>query len=154
MVAALGIALGGYGVYLMMPQEKTALFSMPQGPWVRIAQIVIPVEVARSSTEVQKGLSGRETLPENAGMLFVFERPARYRFWMPDMHFPLDIIWINKGHVAGIEKNIPPLADKKQPIFYTPQEPVRFVLETNAGFAKKNNIQVGDPVMLNYTEEE
>src|SRR3989344_9467711 len=61
---------------------------------VRIAGQVIQVELALSEIERAKGLSKREGLKENEGTLFVFERPGKHHFWMKDMNFPLDIIWI------------------------------------------------------------
>lgn len=113
-------------------------------PYVKIGKIRIPVEIARNAVSVKKGLSGRDYLDTDSGMLFIFSQPDYYRFWMPNMNFPLDIIWIANGRVAGISKNIIPEINMVKPKFYTPPKPVLYVLEVNAGFADKNNISVGD----------
>jgi uncharacterized membrane protein (UPF0127 family) len=67
-----------------------------KGPYVIIAGVRLSVEVADTPAERGRGLSGREMLPENSGMLFVFDTPGRYGFWMYGMKFPLDIIWIDE----------------------------------------------------------
>lgn len=113
-------------------------------PYVKIDNTEIPVEIARDAASVKKGLSGRDYLDADSGMLFVFSKPDQYRFWMPNMNFPLDIIWIVNGRVAGVSKNISPEVNMAKPKFYTPLKPVLYVLEVNAGFADKNNIAIGD----------
>lgn len=116
---------------------------------VQIAATEIPVEIATSSAAVQKGLSGRVSLAADRGMLFLFDRPEKYRFWMPDMRFPIDIIWIDDNQVIDVDENVSPKFDPLHPIFYTPARPVRYVLEVNAGFMKRNNIHIGDAVIFN-----
>lgn len=113
--------------------------------YVQINNVKIPVEIARTEAETQRGLSGRESLDTDKGMLFIFPKPDYYRFWMPDMNFPIDIIWINENRVVGISQNISNEFDSKNPKFYAPPQPVDRVLEVNAGFAQKENIKVGDP---------
>jgi uncharacterized protein len=118
-------------------------------PTIRIGQLVIPVELARSSTEMQKGLSGRESLPTNSGMLFIFPRLDFYHFWMPDMHFPIDIIWLDQNKkIIDISSNIPNNFDPKNPVIYQPKQPAQYVLEVNAGFAQNHQINIGDLVVF------
>lgn len=114
-------------------------------PHAQINKLKIPVEVARTPAEAQQGLSGRESLAADKGMLFIFNKPDYYRFWMPNMNFPIDIIWISQNTIAGIHKNVSNQFDPANPKFYTPPQPVNKVLEVNAGFAQKNNLKVGDP---------
>lgn len=121
-------------------------------PTVVINNTDIVVEVATSSAAVYKGLSGTESLGVDNGMLFVFSKADRYKFWMPDMNFPIDIIWINNGTVADIDHNVTNKFDWKKPIFYSPATPVKYVLEVNAGFAKKKNIKIGDTVIFKNIE--
>ena len=85
-------------------------------------------------------------------MIFVFSKPDKYRFWMPDMHFPIDIIWTNNGKIVGITENASNEFNPANPIFYTPQKPAQYVLEVNAGFSEKNNINIGDKIILNNIE--
>lgn len=114
-------------------------------PYAEINNVKIPVEVVQTQTEVEKGLSGRERLDSESGMLFIFSKPDYYRFWMPDMNFPIDIIWINENRVVEISSDVSNEFDAANPKFYTPSQPVDRVLEVNAGFAKNKNIKVNDP---------
>jgi uncharacterized membrane protein (UPF0127 family) len=120
---------------------------------VIISGIKIRVDIANTPTLQTKGLSGRESLAEDQGMLFVFSSEAKQFFWMKDMLFPIDIIWINKEkEIVYIDENTPvPEAntpDYKLPLYSSPK-PVSYVLEVNADFCQKNNIKVGDNVEIN-----
>ena len=89
------------------------------------------MEIANTDAERTQGLSGRASLPAGTGLLFVFESPGKYGFWMKDMNFPIDIVWLGDGMLpVGIEKNVSP--DSYPQVFYPPV-PVRYVLEVNAG---------------------
>lgn len=132
-------------------QEKKFIAAI-KSPYVKIGQTEIPVEIAKTSQEVQKGLSGREYLDQNRGMLFVFSRPDLYRFWMPNMNFPIDIIWIADKKVVGTEEGVSNDFNPTNPKFYTPPQPVQHVLEVNAQFTKNKKIRIGDPVIFNYIE--
>lgn len=105
----------------------------------------ILVEVANTTAKRNLGLSGRETLPEKEGLLFVFKETGRHLFWMRDMRFPIDIIWINERLVVvGVIENINPTTF---PETFEPTEPIKYVLETNAGWAKQNNVTRGIEVL-------
>lgn len=118
------------------------------GPIVEIGQTQIPVELATSSEAIQKGLSGRPSLDKDKGLLFIFSKPYKYRFWMPDMNFPIDIIWINNGKIVEISKSVTNKFDPAKPVFYAPQEPAQYVLEVNAGFSDQKGFSVGDSVLF------
>ncbi|TSC96800.1 MAG: hypothetical protein Athens101426_40 [Parcubacteria group bacterium Athens1014_26] len=112
---------------------------------VKINNSVFEVEVAKSLAELSKGLSGREGLAESKGMLFVFSFSGKNGFWMKDMKFPLDIIWIKDNRIVGIEKNVPPPATAAEGLkIYYPPESINKVLEINAGLSDKLGIKVGD----------
>lgn len=117
-------------------------------PMIRIGSINIPVEVAETETAREKGLSGRPSLDKDKGMLFIFSKPDFYQFWMPDMNFPIDIIWINDGKVVGITPNVSNDFDPKNPRIYSPPQPAQYVLEVSAGFSTEKNIKIGDAVVL------
>ncbi len=118
-------------------------------PKIEIRGIQIPVTLATSTDDVKKGLSGRTSLAMEEGMLFMFPAPYRYRFWMPDMQFPLDIIWIDgEKKIIEITKNAPPLPDKTKPVFYQPHKPAQYVLEVNAGFSDQHLLAPGDQVIF------
>ncbi|MDX1536041.1 MAG: DUF192 domain-containing protein, partial [Candidatus Spechtbacterales bacterium] len=76
---------------------------------LEIADTEITVELAEKPEDKAKGLSGRSSLAEEHGMLFVFNRPGTYSFWMKEMNFPIDIIWIGEDmRVVDITKNAKP----------------------------------------------
>ena len=94
-----------------------------------------------------KGLAIRDSLNENEGMLFIFETPQKYSFWMKDMKFPIDIIWINQdGKIVHIEKNLPPCIFLLPCPSYTPNDDSLYVLEVVSNFTNKFDINVGDSV--------
>ena|SRR5258708_2106474 len=121
----------------------------PQGK-VTIDNQTFSIEVATTSAEQQKGLSGRNSLPQNQGMLFIFNTPDRYAFWMKGMKFPLDIIFIKDNKIVSISHNVPAPKDANEsnlPIF-TPASPANRALEINAGLASKYDFQKGDAVII------
>jgi uncharacterized membrane protein (UPF0127 family) len=121
--------------------------STANGPYVIIAGVRLSVEVADTPAERGRGLSGREMLPENSGMLFVFDTPGRYGFWMYGMKFPLDIIWIDERlRVVYFVENAQPCVNICET--YEPPADALYVLEVNAGFVKKYGMKVGDVVEL------
>lgn len=107
---------------------------------LRLGNAKIKVELAQSQGERGQGLGDRNSLPQNQGMLFIFETSDVYPFWMRDMKFPLDIIWLNEDYkVVYIEKNIKP---ESYPKTFQPLSPAKYVLEVNAGWANANNIKM------------
>lgn len=113
---------------------------------LKIGQAEVWVDVAQTPAQRERGLLGRAELGDNEGMLFVFDKPDYYSFWMKGMKFPLDIIWIDKElRVVGVvEKALP----ESFPQTFVPNVPVSYVLEVNAGFAGENGIRPGDSVSL------
>ncbi|KKU15506.1 hypothetical protein A3A20_02330 [Candidatus Wolfebacteria bacterium RIFCSPLOWO2_01_FULL_45_19] len=106
--------------------------------------VEVKVEIADTPEARQLGLSGREVLDENEGMLFIHETPGSYGYWMKDMNFPLDIVWLGEDmKIIGAMENV--LPESYPEAFYPPQ-PVRYALEVNAGWVKKNNIQTGNKI--------
>ena len=107
------------------------------------------VGLAKSNEEKRQGLSDREKLSDSQGMLFDFtgETNARPGFWMKDMRFDLDLIWIKNKKIIGITANVPSPknAGDKLPL-YSPPSPVDMVLEVAAGWSERQKIKVGDEV--------
>ena len=97
-----------------------------------------------------QGLSGREVLAPGTGMLFVYQQESRYRFWMREMRFPLDIVWIGAGcAVVDLTLDAPPPETGQtleQLPRFSPGDPVQYVLEINAGESASGGIGIGDPV--------
>ena len=108
------------------------------------------VDVADTNYLLSKGLSGREPLGSDEGMFFVFQKPDIHTFWMKDMNFPIDIIWMDENFdVIHIEKSISP---ETYPKTFTSKENSMYVLEISAGESQKLGIKIGDEVkFLNKT---
>lgn len=133
------------GAFFIELPEETPEARLPA---VLINETQILVEVVDTPEAIRKGLSGRPSLDGDKGMLFRFSEAEIYKFWMPDMHFPIDIIWISGDKVADIDENVSNEFNSQNPIFYFPSRPVESVLEVNAGFARKHNIKIGDSAKL------
>ncbi|MDO8728958.1 MAG: DUF192 domain-containing protein [bacterium] len=113
---------------------------------IKINDTSIKVEIVDTPETREQGLSDRETLSEGAGMLFIFDSPANYGFWMKDMKFAIDIVWIDeKSHVIGIEREVLP---GTFPQTFYPNQPVKYVLELPAGSTNRYNINIGAVVQL------
>ncbi len=113
---------------------------------IKIGETSITVEIADTFKARAQGLSGREVLPESTGMLFIFDQPAQYGFWMKDMNFAIDIVWIDeKMRIIGIEKVI--LPNTFPQVFY-PNQAIKYVLELPAGFSDEHRIDIGQYVTI------
>jgi hypothetical protein len=114
---------------------------------IQIGNTSFDVEMATTMIEQACGLSGREGLGDNQGMLFTFGSGSTQNFWMKDMTFALDMIWISGGKVAGFTQDVPPPPPNTmlwQLKIYPSPPNVDTVLEVNAGTVAKDGIQVGD----------
>lgn len=103
------------------------------------------VEVADTPQKKSKGLSGKEELDKNKGMLFLYGKEQRPEFWMKDMSFSLDFIWIKGNEVMDLDRNIEP-EEVQPPQTITPSKEVDKVLEVNSGVIEEYDINIGDRV--------
>ncbi len=102
------------------------------------------VEVAKTPTEMTRGLSNRIFLNSDDGMLFVFDAENIPYFWMKDMQFPLDIIWINQNmKIIGVEKKLQPCNPSYCGLF-KPNSKVKYVMEINGNQSEQYNFKAGD----------
>jgi len=108
----------------------------------------IQVEIADNDALRTQGLSGRKSLATNSGMLFIYPKAGIYAFWMKEMQFPLDFIWINGDTVADLMKDVP--AQETNDLLtlpnYQSNTPVDKALELNAGSIARLNIKIGDKI--------
>jgi len=126
------------------------ILSRVKKPEVSINNETFKVEVADSDKEQQIGLSEKRKLNENQGMLFVFKKADYYSFWMKNMKFPIDIIYINGNRVITVVSNAPIPADANGNLeVYQPKGQSDKVLEINAGLAEKYNIKEGSTININ-----
>ena len=104
----------------------------------------IVVEVADTESARIKGLSGRQSLGDNRGLLFVFETDGYHSMWMKDMNFAIDILWINaEGKIVTIAPSVGP---ESYPDSFSPTSKARYVLEIPASYTEIYNIKEGDVV--------
>ena len=122
--------------------------SVTVAPTVSVGGATFSVELAVTSDEQQQGLSDRPSMDPAAGMLFVYDSPKGVVFWMKNMHFPLDILWIGADcTLVDFSRNVPPPApgtENSDLERYRPGAEIQYVLEVNAGAAA--GMQVGNPV--------
>jgi len=145
-IAALVIvALGAVGYYVM-PQKAPTPWPDHSVRTLTIDNKSVQVEVVSTDASRQMGLSGRSGLAPETGMLFVFDTDNSWGFWMKDMRFSIDMVWLSAdGTVVTIAPSVEP--DTYPQIIY-PQVPARYVLEFPAGFAQAHNLAVGQPIQL------
>ena len=113
---------------------------------VSINGVAISVDVAQTQAQREQGLSGRDGLKAGEGMLFVFDEADFLRFWMKDMNFPIDIVFINDQKIVDIVRDLPPPSKLEMPATYTSKQKANRVLEVPAGTAQALGWQVGDSV--------
>lgn len=105
------------------------------------------VDVADTPETRQKGLMNVSSLPINTGMLFYFEEPDYYRFWMKNTLIYLDILWIDKNRkIVDITTNAVPL----EHTIYSPSTPCTYVLEINGGLSEKLGLSPGQLAFFKY----
>lgn len=105
------------------------------------------LEVAETQQARAKGLSDREALAADAGMLFVFEQPGKSCFWMKDTLIPLDMLWLDDSYkLVHLEKSVSP---ESFPQSFCSAQEARYVVELRAGTAEKLGLKLGDVLTLN-----
>lgn len=103
------------------------------------------VELAATPAARTCGLSHREDLPQNRGMLFIFPSPGPETFWMKDTLIPLSIAFVdNAGQIMNIQDMTPMQTEE----LYSSQGPARYAIEVNQGWFEKNGINTGDHVVI------
>lgn len=142
-------------IFIILILAAVSLFLKPFNSAGKKGSLIIKnqaftIEVADTTMSRIRGLSGRDGLSERGGMLFIFDRPSTSGFWMKDMKFPIDIIWMRENKIVGFSENLQP--EPKKSVFtlsvYYPPGPVDKVLEVNAGVVKQYNFAGGDEVSI------
>lgn len=107
------------------------------------------LDVARTDEEKRKGLAKFENIKDNEGMIFIFDTPGRYSFYMKDMKFNIDIIFLDQNKkVVDLFKNVQ-FKDYKNPYdyeVYKPNYDSKFVIELKAGEIDRSGIKPGDKI--------
>lgn len=116
---------------------------------ITIASTTFTARVADTASLRTRGLSGSLPLGRLEGMFFIFPEVAYHSFWMSDLTFPIDIIWISSdGKIAGVAENAVPILPNQKPIYYVPPVPVQYVLEVPAGTYRAYAFATSTPVFL------
>lgn len=103
------------------------------------------VELAENDDDRQRGLMYRKSMPENSGMLFVFQERTNHSFWMHNTCIPLDMLFIDRdGTIMGIEENTPTMSDRTHQVGC----PSTYVLELNAGWTRSHGVKAGQKVKI------
>jgi uncharacterized membrane protein (UPF0127 family) len=127
------------------PPVLTARSTLSDG-YIRAPQGTIRVVTAKTPSTREQGLSGYTSLAADQGMLFIFPKSGSVNFWMKNMNFPIDIVWMNSDRkILGVNTNISP---ESYPKTFTSPGKIQFVLELNAGSAEKFGLRRGTTVIF------
>jgi len=132
------------------PSVSTAM-TAPYTQAMSIGNQTIFVQVVTTDRDMQQGLSGRDPLLDDQGMLFAWPKGSQKNpgFWMKEMKFDLDLIWIKDEKIIGITANVtkPSPGQNNLPSHFPPS-PVDSILEVNAGWGERNRVKIGDTTEL------
>jgi hypothetical protein len=135
--------LVGFAVYKILVANN--IIEKNDYLFVKLGSKHFSLEVANTKEKMLKGLAGRDNMPADRGMIFLFVQPGHYGMIMNGMQFPLDFIWLNGKKVVGILHNVD-INKCLEPYPCYPPQPVDAVIELNAGMAKNAGIEVGDTI--------
>lgn len=140
--AIVGAALATYDSTKNSAQPRCGFYRTDKT--VSIGSTQLKAEVVKTSADLQKGLSGRPCIESNQAMLFDFGSPGQYAIWMKDMHFPIDIIWVDTSQkVVKIEVGVLP---SSYPKTFASEQPAQYVLEMQANLSQTLNVNLGTSV--------
>jgi uncharacterized protein len=133
------VAVVGFGIFELTKRVNHIAYQN-----VKIGNQTYKLEVADTEAARIKGLSQRDSLPANTGMLFNFKTDGDWRIWMIDMHFNIDIMWLNEsGKIVHVKENATPA---EYPEIYHANQPNRYVIELSAGSIERLSLKVGDAI--------
>lgn len=137
------------GQFVTQVATESAQTQRKESMQVTIKDLVVQAKIADEAKEHQTGLADYSSFALGDGMIFVFDKSASYVFWMKDVEFAIDIIWIDDAKkIVDIAPNVPPEPNKgeKDLTRYKPKSDAKYVLEINAGLSALHNLQIGDQV--------
>lgn len=133
------LAFGGFesAKFALTPESLGALR-------IEVGGTPLIVDVARTKEARAQGLSGRERIPNDHGLLFIFEESGRYPIWMRNMKFPIDVYWIDEsGVIVDVWENARP---ESYPSVFSPRADAKYILEVIAGYSEIFNVRIGTTV--------
>jgi uncharacterized protein len=138
---------------LIIGKEATSSSNGYSQANVTVNGVVLVADISASNEQRTKGLSIKDSLAENEAMLFEFDNEGEHTFWMKNMKFPIDIIWINGNRtVVHVEHNLQPCNSELLCPTYKPSEDSLYVLETVGGFAEKHDVVQGTRIQFELNE--
>ena len=121
---------------------------LPGTPVVHIGEVSLRVEIAQTTEERTQGLSGRASLEDGVGLLFIFPKADYHSMWMKDMNFPIDIIWISEDlKVVSMNDNVTP---DSYPRTFRPKQPARYAIEVSELYLETFGIREGQSVRMPF----
>ena len=143
-LAFLAILLISISMFIMQRDEsKTIIVTFPNGT-------ELEADVADTPEKLLFGLAFQEALPPNGGMIYIFEQTGSHGVTTKEYRFPIDIIWIDESHrVVQLTEDVPPCHEDPCPRYRSAEAAVRYLIQTQAGFVKRQGIALGDE--LKYT---
>ncbi len=127
----------------------TTLPACARGPSVELKGTSYSIEIAEDDAARERGLMGRESMPADHGMLFVFQDDAPRAFWMKNCKFPQDMLFFDADRrLISVQHDVPACTADPCPA-YSSGAPARYVLELNAGQARKIGVSPGDELQIN-----
>lgn len=142
--------IGGAFLIGFLAFVNPRLFHQAAGrPYLIINGQKILIELADTREKRTRGLSGREVLAENEGILFIFPQPGNYIFWMKDMKFNLDFVFMKDRKVVEVVEDVPFPKENQSPAVVNSKAQFDQVLEINAGLIKEYGIKIGAAINLN-----
>lgn len=119
--------------------------------YIRIGDNYYKIEISNTDKERTLGLSYRESLKNDSGMLFVHDKEGVYPYWMYEMKFPLDMVFLDKDFkIVDYYQNAIPCESEKNCITISSRKPFKFVLELKSGFVKEKGLKIGDKLETNF----
>jgi len=127
-------------VILVVGVLALLITSQPTKTTLTINQNHYQLTIARTTAQLEQGLGGRPSLPADQGMLFEFNKTAQWCFWMKDMHFPIDMIWLNQNkQVVYIKPDALPSSYTAK---FCPTQSAKYVIELKAGTAQADQLRI------------
>lgn len=134
------VILSAWGLYFYLNKKNEENIYYANEKEAVLGKCAFELEIADTEELRKKGLSNRDELCPDCGMIFFFEKEGNYFFWMKDMRFPIDILWLKDGEVVDINQNV----NHKSKSVYSTREKADKVLELNANEVERCEIKIGD----------
>ncbi len=109
----------------------------------------LQAEVADTPEKLLFGLAFRESLPEDGGMIFLFEKSGLHKVWTKGFQFPVDVIWVDESkQIIHVKEAAQPCITDPCVWHGPPPENARYVIEANVGFAERAEAIVGTELIF------